>query len=153
MICCGFRRIQTCVSRAGCGFSPFTQLRGDRAGLLQAVDHNKHCVVWCNSSTLQGAAGSARRSNFLQRHLVEHLPKTLMQALTSLVTACTLQVFLKVADVFFNGVENLDKGKSKGKFSGQLYGYGGNQTGVYRWDGGVRCLRLVSCSDVTRLCS
>lgn len=42
------------------------------------------------------------------------------------------QVFLKVADVYFNGVANLDQGKSEGKFSGQLYGYGGNQTGVYR---------------------
>eukprot|EP00752_Nemacystus_decipiens_P009621 g8597.t1 len=44
----------------------------------------------------------------------------------------TEQVFLKVADVYFNGVANLDRGKSEGKFSGQLYGYGGNQTGVYR---------------------
>lgn len=44
----------------------------------------------------------------------------------------TNQVFLKVADVYFNGVANLDRGKSEGKFSGQLYGYGGNQTGVYR---------------------
>lgn len=45
----------------------------------------------------------------------------------------TEQVFLKVADVFFNGVENLESGKYQGKFSGQLYGYGGNQTGIYRW--------------------
>ena len=44
-----------------------------------------------------------------------------------------MQVFLKVADVYFNGVEHLDKGKFEGKFSGQLYGYGGNQTGVYRY--------------------
>lgn len=41
-------------------------------------------------------------------------------------------MFLKVADVYFNGVANLDQGKSKGKFAGQLYGYGGNQTGIYR---------------------
>ncbi|CAM9247349.1 unnamed protein product, partial [Ectocarpus sp. 4 AP-2014] len=44
----------------------------------------------------------------------------------------TEQVFLKVADVYFNGVANLDRGKSRGKFAGQLYGYGGNQTGIYR---------------------
>ncbi|CAM9677423.1 unnamed protein product, partial [Ectocarpus sp. 13 AM-2016] len=44
----------------------------------------------------------------------------------------TEQVFLKVADVYFNGVANLDRGKSHGKFAGQLYGYGGNQTGIYR---------------------
>ncbi|CAM9124836.1 unnamed protein product, partial [Ectocarpus sp. 12 AP-2014] len=44
----------------------------------------------------------------------------------------TEQVFLKVADVYFNGVANLDLGKSRGKFAGQLYGYGGNQTGIYR---------------------
>lgn len=44
------------------------------------------------------------------------------------------QVFLKVADVFFNGAGNLDKGANKDKFSGQLYGYGGNQTGVYRYN-------------------
>lgn len=43
-----------------------------------------------------------------------------------------MQVFLKVADVYFNGVENLDKGKFHGKFLGQLYGLGGNQTGIYR---------------------
>lgn len=47
-------------------------------------------------------------------------------------TAVSIQVFLKVADVYFNGVENLDKGKFNGKFLGQLYGLGGNQTGIYR---------------------
>ncbi|CBN76829.1 conserved unknown protein [Ectocarpus siliculosus] len=48
----------------------------------------------------------------------------------------TEQVFLKVADVYFNGVANLDQGKSRGKFAGQLYGYGGNQTGIYSGGGG-----------------
>lgn len=57
-------------------------------------------------------------------------------------------MFLKVADVYFNGVENLDKGKFEGKFSGQLYGYGGNQTGIYRQAIRVLSFFFVFCTRV-----
>lgn len=60
------------------------------------------------------------------------MPQELMETIQRTSLFVQTQVFLKVSDVFFNGVENLDKGKFKGKFVGQLYGYGGNQTGIFR---------------------